>query len=262
MSFSVDTIKTDSVQVFNSTCDSPTCVIMETIKDDWQSGLEGSARQQSINGNSGILTMIVIIFVIISINFKECRKLFYRFSKELINDKRRENAFDEHSNHQSRLIVLTILQYIMYAGILLCGVRGKISGELDSSMDSFTVVMKCIGLYGIYYLFNIISYSTVAFTFAGKECSTKILKIFNSLQSLSGIALMIPALIALFYPHTATGMCIVGFIVYLSARLIFIIKCFRIFYINIFSLVYFILYLCALEIIPLISLVKLALLIR
>ncbi|MDE6240375.1 MAG: DUF4271 domain-containing protein, partial [Muribaculaceae bacterium] len=48
---------------------------------------------------------------------------------------------------------------------------------------------------------------------------------------------------------------------YLLFRLVFISNGFSIFYRNIFSLVYFILYLCTLEIIPLIYVFKLALLI-
>ncbi|MBP3590263.1 MAG: DUF4271 domain-containing protein, partial [Muribaculaceae bacterium] len=47
--------------------------------------------------------------------------------------------------------------------------------------------------------------------------------------------------------------------IYVSARLIFIIKGFKIFYNGFISLIYFILYLCTLEIVPLICIGGIAL---
>lgn len=53
-------------------------------------------------------------------------------------------------------------------------------------------------------------------------------------------------------------MAVIGGVMYLMVRVMFIYKGFRIFYINSFSLVYFILYLCTLEIAPVLMFVKLA----
>lgn len=231
--------------------------------DDWHSGLEGSARQGSLSGNSGILTIIVILFVAVSMNFKECRKLFTHFVDELRNDKSRENAFDEHSNHETRLTILTIIQFLIYGGIILSGFKMLHSGETDANTNAyeFGILIKSIALFAAYYVFQLCAYSVLGYTFAGGDGSKRWLRALNASQSLAGVALMIPALILLFYPQMTGTVCIVSAVIYLSARLIFIAKGFSIFYNNIFSLVYFILYLCALEIIPLIYVVKLALLI-
>ncbi len=215
-------------------------------RDNWNVGLEGSARQGSLDGNSGILTIIVVMFVSIAMNFKECRKLFTRFIDELRNSKYRENAFDEHSNHETRLTILTVIQYLIYGGIIL---------------SAYKILIKSIGLFSAYYLFQLCAYSLLGYTFAGDDGSKRWIRALNASQSLAGVALMIPALIMLFYPQTTPTVCIISLIIYLAARLIFIAKGFSIFYNNIFSLVYFILYLCALEIIPLIFILKLALLI-
>lgn len=230
------------------------------IPDKWTSGMEGSSRQGSLTGNSGILTIIVIMFVMLSMNFKECRKLFSRFTEDLRSDKKRENAFDERTSHETRLTLLTVTQFIVYAGIILCGAVMIINRTDESYMGNFIRVTKCIGLVAGYYIFQLCAYSLTGYTFAGKKGNKKWIRALNATQSMAGIALMIPALMILFYPGSAASMITTAAIIYIIARLIFIYKGFSIFYKNIFSLVYFILYLCTLEIIPVIYVFKLALL--
>lgn len=230
------------------------------IPDNWISGMEGSSRQGSINGNSGILTVIVILFVMLSMNFKECRKLFSRFTDELRSDKKRENAFDERTGHETRLTFLTVIQFLIYTGIILCGVTVIMNRTDENFIGNFARITKCIGIVSVYYIFQLCAYSLTGYTFAGKEGGKKWIRALNATQSMAGVALMIPALMILFYPGSVTAMITAAAIIYIIARLIFIYKGFSIFYKNIFSLVYFILYLCTLEIIPVIYVFKLALL--
>ena len=234
--------------------------MISEVPDIWTSGMEGSSRQGSLTGNSGILTVIVVLFVMLSMNFKECRKLFSRFTEELRNDKKRENAFDERTGHETRLTFLTVIQFLIYAGIILCGATMIINHTDENYTGNFICITKFIGLVAIYYIFQLCAYSLTGYTFAGKEGSKKWIRALNATQSMAGVALMIPALMILFYPGSATAMITAAAIIYIIARLIFIYKGFSIFYKNIFSLVYFILYLCTLEIIPVIYVFKLALL--
>ena len=230
------------------------------IPDTWTDGIEGTALQTSASDNSGILTIIVILFVILSLNFKECKKLFARFVDELLSNKKRENAFDEHSNHESRLTVLTVVQYLVYGGILLAGMAVNRNFDIVNSDYSFTTLIIAIAIFTSYYLFQICAYSITGYTFGGKESSVRLLRALNASQSLAGLGLIFPALMTLFYPQATFAMTIVGGAVYIIARLIFISKGFSIFYNNIFSLIYFILYLCALEFIPVIYVYKVAVL--
>lgn len=237
-----------------------TANILEPVAD-WKNGMEGSSRQNSISYNSGILTIIVLLFVAVSLNFKECRKLFKHFIDELSSNKKRENAFDEHSSHETRLTILTVIQYIVYGGIILYGIASyRMKGEIATSNNVFGEMMKMIGMFAAYYVFQICCYSVTGYTFAGKEGCMKWLRAFNASQSLAGAVLMIPALMILFYPAATETMFLIASVIYIIARLVFIIKGFSIFYNNIFSSVYFILYLCALEIIPVIYIYKFALL--
>jgi hypothetical protein len=92
----------------------------------------------------------------------------------------------------------------------------------------------------------------VGYAFADNEGRKQWLRGFNASQAFLGFGLAIPALVTVFYPAAATIMLQIATIMYILARLVFIFKGFKIFYHKISSLVYFILYLCTLEVIPLI----------
>lgn len=229
--------------------------------DDWHNGLEAAARQGSQWGGSAILTIVIILFLLICINFKDCRKLSGKFIEDLRSDRRRNNAFDERSGHESRLTLLTVVQSIVCGGIIVEAAASLHNGTATPGSDNFPGIIAAIALLGAYYIFQLCAYGITGYTFAQSGQTRRWIAALNSTQSLAGFALTVPALVVLFYPGAAAAVAIVGACVYLAARFIFIIKGFTIFYHNIFSPLYFILYLCALEIIPVIYMLKLAMLI-
>jgi hypothetical protein len=63
---------------------------------------------------------------------------------------------------------------------------------------------------------------------------------------------LLPVLVLLMlYPANGKLLLSVAALLYLVGRLVFVIKGFRIFYGNLTSIIYFLLYLCAVEIVPL-----------
>ena len=80
----------------------------------------------------------------------------------------------------------------------------------------------------------------------------------NASQMLLGVVLTVPTLVALFYPGVSGVMLAIAAGLYILSRICYISKGFRIFYNNFPSLLYFILYLCTLEIIPVITILILA----
>ena len=112
-----------------------------------------------------------------------------------------------------------------------------------------------------YYIFQLAAYNTVGYIFTSTERRSAWIAGFNASQSMLGIALIIPVLLAVFYPAADKAVIVIAASLYFIARLLFIVKGFRIFFINFSSLLYFILYLCALEIIPVLFVYKMALMI-
>lgn len=259
----------DSIASHLPVADTVTCVAADSVAavatvaerdpDAWLDGIEGASRQTGIGRDSGILTILVLLFVFLALNVRNSRHMFSHFFDELGSFKDRNNAFDEHTSNETRLTLLLIGQFIICAGILL-----YVTATVESRPDDigiFTGVARTSGLMAAYYIFQLAAYNTVGYIFTSSERRAAWIAGFNASQSILGLALIIPVLLAVFYPSADKAVIVIAATLYFIARLLFIVKGFRIFFINFSSLLYFILYLCALEIIPVLFVYKMALMI-
>lgn len=223
----------------------------------YKTGLEGSPRDVGYGENSWLSSIIVLMLIILAINFGNCRRLLASFPQEMFGIRRRSNAFDEHTSNESRTYAIIILLLCLNEGILAFSGINLIN-PMPESLSVFLLTMLFSGIALVFYLAQIFVYRLIGYTFTDKICSMQWLRGFNASQASLAFVLLIPALISLFYPSAAAVMVIIGISLYFVARIIFIYKGFRIFYNNFPSLLYFILYLCSLEITPLVILSRLA----
>lgn len=211
------------------------------------SGIVPEPRPVLPGYDPGVVGMLVGIFLLLAVNLRHCSAFFKSFFNDLWQVRRRSNAFDERTINEARVTVTFVFLVCVCEGILVFS--AAIGPPLATSPAIFIGLFIAVAL--IYYLFQLSAYYIVGQIFTGKTERSQWLKGFNASQSLLGIALTIPALCALFDPQLAPVMCTAGAGLYLIARMIFIMKGFRIFYTIPTSLIYFILYLCTLEIVPL-----------
>ena len=138
-------------------------------------------------------------------------------------------------------------------------INAAIGMAITSILTTFTQIVLLSSLALLYYLWELAAYRTVGYVFTDRFTARQWIKGFNASQALLGVALIIPALFVLFNPDAAGIVVPMGILLYIISRLIFIYKGFRLFYDNFGSLLYFILYLCSLEIIPIVILYRLVL---
>lgn len=224
----------------------------------WRQGLDGRPRHLNGAGDSGLLTILTVLFVVLSVNFKYCPRIFANFFGDLWHIRRRANVFDEHTARENRVLLLLVMQYVACGGLLLYSAVQIFGGVAPAPI--FTATALLMGLMAVYYAVQVCAYSTVGWLFTDADRSRQWLRGFNASQTLAGILLTIPALMTLFYPQAARPTLIAAAGIYLAARAVFVIKGFRIFFNKITGLIYFILYLCTLEIIPAILVYKTAIL--
>ncbi len=220
------------------------------------SGNEPMARTNHPGHDSGIMMLLAFTFILVSFSFKYYRRMLSTYGQDLWNVRNRANAFDEHTSNEHSVIGILIFQLCVYAGLLI---SAKINSIIPINPDKIMLTTCCMmGTYGLYYLFQLAIYSMVGYVFADKNGATQWIKGFNASQIFLGFTLILPSVISIFYPTTSGTMLTIASILYVVARLTFIFKGFRIFYKNLYSLFYFILYLCTLEIIPIIFVYKIA----
>lgn len=219
----------------------------------WESGVKPIARALTPATDSTILAIILAVIVLIGLNMRHIRRVFRSLGHDLVSVRRRDNAFDEHTVNETRVIVLQLFQLFVCEGLLLFTWLGHPGAPASSSALSATVLLLA-GAAGIYYLFQLVANITVGYTFTDPLSATLWRRGLNASQTLLAWLLLPPALVAIFYPGLAQWVLPIAAALFASIRICYIFKGFRIFYINIPSLLYFILYLCGLEIVPLIAL--------
>jgi hypothetical protein len=217
----------------------------------WTTGIEPTPRPIAAANDSSLVGLIVALLLMVTLSFRHCGHLFKTLFKDLWSVRTRAKSFDEHTSNETRLMVLYGAQLTVFMSVLLTA-ASDIFHHRPIMADSFMATAKIIVVVAAYYIFQLVAYSTVGYAFAEGEGRRQWLRGFNASQTFLGFALALPALVVVFYPSAAYLMLQISAVFYILARLVFIFKGFKIFYHKISSLVYFILYLCTLEVIPVI----------
>lgn len=217
-------------------------------------GLEPQPRNLLPGYDSGVMAVVIGTFLLLSLNFRHYSTFLKTFTQDLWDTRRRLNSNTDHTVSETRITMSLITLACVCEGILVFSALS--AAGFTAGTTVLGGLLTAIGVSAGFYIFGLTAYTTVGYAFTTAEATAHWLRGFNASQSLLGLALVVPALIALFNPGAAVAMAWVGASLYVVARIIFIYKGFRLFYENLFSLVYFILYLCTLEIAPFLFIIK------
>lgn len=216
------------------------------LVDTPAAGKPAQPRPTGLQPDSWLLAGLLLLMTLIAAGARTFRHIFGALDTELLGVRRRANAFESHTSAESRTLLLMVLTGCFCQAILV-GYFFR-----PDAVSDLPLLLALTGVTVTLYLFQVVAYNILGFTFTDKVNKTQLLKGLNLSQGLTALLLLIPTFILLFYHNVAMTMLIVAGCLYILGRIAFICKGFRIFYNGLSSLVYFILYLCALEIIPVI----------
>ncbi len=217
-------------------------------------------RAGESTGMSLILAVIIILFAIIGLRFRNNRKYVTSLLRHLVETRVRQNVFDETVRETTFLVLLNLL-WSFSAGILLFSfLRGFASSavpEWSFAIPAFTVHPAkctgiCIAVANLYTGFMALAYTMVGAVFSDLQHAKLWLKGFSASQGLLSFLWFPLSLLSLYYPEWTGVILIVALATFIIAKIIFIWKGFRIFFTQFSSWVLFLYYLCSLEIVPLI----------
>lgn len=227
-----------------------------TGKVAYYTGVKCIPRRPMVGYDSLVMTLVIAVFLVIAVNLRHYSTFLKTFWSNIFSVRRRQNAFDERATvSEARVMFSLILLLCLDEGILL---YTGLNISDAAGIPPFRGVTLMILLALLYYMWQLGVYRLIGYVFTTRRRALSWFKGFTSSQALLAVMLAPAAMLALFLPSMAGVLVAVGMVLYAVTRLFFIIKGFRIFYHNSFSLVYFILYLCSLEIIPLIFIYKIA----
>ena len=239
-------LASDSLALVRPAEPKPVPVAVVAKPKPWESGMVPVNRPETAATNSGMAAIIMAMLLLTVLCMRQSGRLLKAMYDDITRNRHNRHDLDERTPAQSRLIAIFATQACVYGGILLLA-------YVRTSGTAIPVMAGCgllIALCLLYFVFQLFAYDTVGYAFADTEHRRSWLRAFTATQSFLGFALLPVAIITVFYPEAGQWPLMVAAICYIIARLAFIVKGFRIFYHNFGSLLYFILYLCTLEIIP------------
>ena len=203
-----------------------------------------------------VMGLMMLVAMAVVLSYRTGYKYLENFVRNMFSTRRRENLFDDHTVNETKILTALIgLSCVMQGFALMVGVSLAVpslaSGILRSPALSLGLGAAVVL---VYYLLQLLVYHVLGYVFTDSISTRLWIDGFKATQSLLGLLLLPVIGVMLLKPELSTPMLLVAAGLYICARLVFICKGFRIFYGNLSSIVYFILYLCSHEIVPLVML--------
>lgn len=218
-------------------------------------GEPATPRGHSLIYDTGSMALLLAALFFLVVSYRTGYKYLENLAHNMFSVRRRESLFEDYTVNEtqilSALIVLTctLEGLLMYQAVSLW--HPVLSARLQHAMSWH--VLLFVGIALAFYLLQLVLYNVLGYIFSDKESTRVWLDGFKASQALLGLLLFPVVALSLTTPSLCKPMLISAIILYICTRFIFIFKGIRIFYSNLLSIVYFILYLCSVEIVPLIA---------
>ena len=180
------------------------------------------------------------------------RKLLVSMLHHLFRKQEQQSVFSQTVNNEFFIKLILCLQTILMASILIYCVFAHIWNlPFETTIHLIRTLGGTALIIFVFVLYKFLAYSGVGLVFFPQDSVRLWNTLFFSVVSLSGIVLFIPALLIFYFPNLFY-ICVAFALLYsLFVQILIFYKIFLIFFQQKSSLLYFILYLCTQELLPL-----------
>lgn len=227
----------------------------DSVASTLREGIYAEKRPTSPAENPWIVGLLILSFAFFAISYRRGAKYLKHLFSSLFKAKNRGNLFDETTINENQLRLSLILLTFITEGIALY--HSIIAPMVTNSNHTLVCIAICIAISAIFYLLQKGTYIVLGNIFSTRQQTEGFLENFTSTNILIGLFFTPFILVMLFIPGMGNIASFICLVLYILARFIIIYKGIRFFSPHIYNLLYIILYLCALEIIPLILIRKL-----
>ena len=202
--------------------------------------------------DTGAMSMLLAGLFLIIVTYRTGYKYIENFAHNIFSVKMRENLFDDHTVTETQILSALILNTCIMEGFMLFfgishnepALRASLHANVFAHIGCFSAVAL------LFYVLQLTLYWLLGYIFGNKMQSHIWLDGFKATQSLLGLLLFPVTVMMLVYHSLIQPLLIVALALYAAARVAFIYKGFRIFFNDLSSILFFILYLCSVEIVP------------
>ena len=179
------------------------------------------------------------------------RRLFMSMLYHLFRRQEQQTVSSQTVNNEFLIKLTLCLQTILLFSILIYGVFSHVQNlPFETTIHLVRTLGGTALIFLLFILYKFLSNFGVGFVFFQQENLQSWNSLFFSIVSLSGIALFIPALLIFYFPDTFYVCVILCLLYFLFVEFLMFYKIFKIFFQQKISLLYFILYLCTQELLP------------
>lgn len=222
-----------------------------TVIDVPDAGYAHDVTHSPLHDYGAMGLLLAALFLLVT-SYRTGYKYIENLPHYLFSVKRRDSLFDDHTVSETRIMVALLVTTWVLEGIMLFyGVaytQPTLAGALYRRV--FLYVTLFTGMAALFHLVQAALYRLLGWTFGDTVSTNLWLSGFNASQAAVGILLLPVIVVAVVYPSLTKTTLILAVSLYFLGRILFICKGFRIFFNNFGSSLFFILYLCSVEIVP------------
>ena len=199
------------------------------------------------------MVLLLVGLLAVALSYHTGYKYIENFFHNMFSTRRRENLFEDHTVNETSILVALIANTCIVEGFITYFAVSLLRPDLSTALHSnvFIHIAAFTALAVGFYILQWLAYKLLGYTFTDSLGSKLWIDGFKASQSFLGLLLLCVLVPLMLFPSHGKTLLAAAALIYLVARLIFIYKGFRIFYSKLPSLFYFLLYLCAVEIVPL-----------
>ena len=214
----------------------------------------GNARTHNSSPlhDTGSMIMFLLSCLFLITSYRLGNVYIANLMHNMFTTKGKDDLYSDHTASDTRIIIALIVNTCLMEGLLLFYGLSWYDPQLTIALQRsvFLHVFVLVLSAALFITFQLFMYRLIGFTFASDNLTELWVSGFLSSQATLGLLLFPIVVITLVFPSTIKLMLSLALVLYILARIVFIWKGFRIFFNNLSSSIYFILYLCAVEIVP------------
>ena len=201
--------------------------------------------------SSGTSLLLTISFLLVALSFRRGFRYLSTIVRNLFSLNMHNDVFKDRTINETLVITNLIANTCISGGIILYFLLCSNGLFSVSAHNSIIPVLVCIATCAALILFQLLAYKVLAFTFSDHEHSKLWIDGNNASLAIVGFTFIpLATMASIGSDTTVAAMATLALILFISSRFVFIIKGFRIFFKKFPMLFPFILYLCAIEIVP------------
>ncbi len=216
-------------------------------------GAEAQPFTRSPLHDTPSMALLLAGMLAVALSYHKGYKYIENFFHYMFSTRRRENLFEDHTVNETGILTALIGNTCIVEGFLIFAAVRMLCPSLAPALQAnvFPHIAIYCGIAVLFYVGQWLVYKVLGYTFSDKQGTKLWIDGFKATQAFLGLLLLPVLILLMLYPYHGKLLLSIAASLYLIARLVFIFKGFRIFYGNLSSILYFLLYLCAVEIVPL-----------